>query len=192
MDNPGAVRGFQTQRHLTKDIQRFIYGEPRFLEALPECLALVERHHDEELAALFADVMDVGDVGMVQGTGGARFSNKASLGGFVGNQMPRQKLDRDGARQLEVRRSIQNSHPACPEPLVQAIVRKHAADERVDRERRLSREHLLRTLAQVLRLLGFSSRRHAGILFTAAIYRWRTRTKLHPRPGGGKRNSTQG
>src|SRR5262249_27469830 len=118
-------------------------------------------HHDEQLAALFADVMDVGDVGVVQCAGGARLSSKASLGGFVRHQMPGQKLDGHGALQLEVHRSIQDSHRTSAEPRLQSVVPQHAAHKRVHAGRRLAMVRLLRPLANAFWLLSLRSRRHA-------------------------------
>src|SRR5262249_16298033 len=100
---------------------------------------------------------------------------------------------RDNAPQLEVGRSIQNPHPARAKALLEPVMRKHAADERVDRERRLSREHLLRTWPKSFAC--WVSVRDATRVFSL--------TQLYPagelgpktapaRPGGDKRNSAQG
>src|SRR5262249_11729070 len=105
--------------------------------------------------------MDVGDVGVVQGAGGARLSSKASLGGFIGHQMPGQKLDGHGPLQLEVHRSIQDSHRARAQPLFESVVRQHAADKRVHAGRRLAKVRLLRTMANAFGLLRLRPRRHA-------------------------------
>src|SRR5262249_13397762 len=58
-----------------------------------------------------------------------------------------------------------NSHPPCPEPLLQSVVGQHAANKRVPAEHRLAGVRLLRTWAQAFRLLSLSSRRQSGYSF---------------------------
>ena len=115
----------------TQNSDRFVDWEPSLLHALLERLPVVERHDDEELAVLFADVVDSCDVRMVDGAGGARLLNEARLGRLVADQMPGEKLDGYCPLELEVRRSIEKPHPAGAQPLLEPVVLKHAADERV-------------------------------------------------------------
>jgi hypothetical protein len=136
VNNSRAMRGIESEQHLAKDGRRFVNRKPPLLQALLERLALVERHRDEELALFLADFVNNGDVRMVQRTGGARLSNKASLGGLVTHQMPGKKLDRHRAPKLEVHRSIEHPHPPGAQPLLQAVMRQNALDEGVRRERR--------------------------------------------------------
>ena len=115
----------------TQNSDRFVDWEPSLLHALLERLPVVEGHHDVELAVLFADVVDSCDVRMVDGAGGARLLNEARLGRLVADQMPGEKLDGYCPLELEVRRSIEKPHPAGAQPLLEPVVLKHAADERV-------------------------------------------------------------
>src|SRR5262249_18041193 len=157
VDNPRAVRGLQAERHLANDSQRLVKADTPFLEALSKRLAFVKRHHDKELAVLLADVVDGGDVGMVQRACCAGFLHEARLRGRVAYQMPGQKFNRHGAPQLYVRPSIQDSHSAGAEPPLEAVVRQHAANERIHVAGRL-----LRATVQAFRLTSLGPRRHGG------------------------------
>ena len=115
----------------TQNSDRFVDWEPSLLHALLERLPVVERHDDEELAVLFADVVDSCDVRMVERARRAGFLNEARLGSLVADQLPGQKLDGYCPLERQVRRSIEKPHPARTQPLLEPVVLKHAADERV-------------------------------------------------------------
>src|SRR6266849_10101579 len=136
VNNPRGVRGFQRQRNLTENGQRCVDGERTILEAPLQCLAFVQSHDDEELRILFADGVDSADVGMIQRAGGLRFLEEARLGARVADQMAGKKLDRHRAPELEVGGPIENSHPACAQPLLQSEVRQDAPDEGIGCARR--------------------------------------------------------
>lgn len=62
-------------------------------QSLLERLALVVGHDDVELAVVLTDVVNGADVGIVESRGGARFAQKALLGGVVPAVLRWQKLD---------------------------------------------------------------------------------------------------
>ena len=106
----------------TQNSDRFVDWEPSLLHALLERLPVVERHDDEELAVLFADVVDSCDVRMVERARRPRLLNEARLGHLIADQMPGQKLDGNCPLQRQVGRPIKKSHSAGAQPLLEPVV----------------------------------------------------------------------
>ncbi len=68
---------------------------------------------------------------MVERARRAGLLNEARLGHLVADQMAGEKLNGYCPLERQVRRSIEKSHPAGAQPLLEPVVLKHAADERV-------------------------------------------------------------
>ena len=99
------------------------------------CNAILQRHpfqilhRDEGLAAVFADLVDRTNVRVVQGGCGPRLAAEAFerlrvLGKVVG-----QELEGDEAAKLCVLGLVDDTHPAAPEPLNDAVVGDDLANE---------------------------------------------------------------
>lgn len=55
--------------------------------------------------------------------------------------MPREQLDRDETPEREVGGSVEDSHSAGAQPLLDAVMREHATGERIRRRARPRRTH---------------------------------------------------
>src|SRR5262249_60711826 len=100
----------------------------------------VDSHEEEDLACRRAIMVNGADVRMTRRAGGTCLSNESRFGRAIPDQVARQHLDGHSASELEVRRSIENSHPASAKPVVQSVMRQDAAHERVNLEECWSRE----------------------------------------------------
>jgi hypothetical protein len=85
-----------------------------------------ERHHHEELAVLFADVVDGADVEVVELARRARLAKKAGLGGLVADQMLGEDLDRHRAPEPKVLRQVHLAHSTFAQKRAQLVVRQRA------------------------------------------------------------------
>ena len=123
MHDARAVRGGQPGGDIARDARRLADGQRPALDALPQRLAVVERHRDEELAVPFADVVHRGDVGMVEGAGGLRLAQEAGACVRVLRDRRRQKLERDLAMQALVFGKIDDAHPTGTDGFEDAVMR---------------------------------------------------------------------
>src|SRR5262249_51006664 len=103
--------------------------------------------------------MDRADVGMVERTGGTRFSKKASFRRLIADQMAGKKFDCYRASELEVRGAIENAHATGAELLFQPVVRQDAAHERIGRGTLLPNGGRLPRVLATLRGLYWCSRK---------------------------------
>jgi hypothetical protein len=89
--------------------------ERAFFQAIGESFALKVFHHDVAHAVLFADIVELADVGMIQGRDGAGFAFETRVGfGFFG-EMLGENFDGDGAVEASVARAVDFTHAACAE-----------------------------------------------------------------------------
>src|SRR5262249_62195380 len=109
--NSSAVGKLEAEQDLAKNIQHLVDGETTLLQFPLERFALIERHDYEELAVLLADVMNGGDVGMVERTGGPWLSNETSLGRLVAGQISGEELYCRGTTRVLFSRPLEVSHP---------------------------------------------------------------------------------
>ena len=122
MDDARGVRGGQPGGDLARDARRLADCQRPALDALPQRLAVIERHRDEQLAVPFADVVHRGDVGVVEGAGGLRLAQKAGARVRVLRDRRRQKLERDLAMQALVFGKIDDAHPTGTDGCEDAVM----------------------------------------------------------------------
>ena len=116
MHDAGAVRLSQPLADLRGDVDGLVQRQRPPLDPLLQCLALVVRHHEVELAV--GGLVDLGngaDVGMVQRRGRLGFLEEPLLGRLVAGQARREELDGDLALQARVLSRINDPHAAVAE-----------------------------------------------------------------------------
>ncbi len=116
------------QRELERlaDRDRAVAGEPR-----RDRLALVERHHDVELAVLrLLDRVDRGDRRVVERGGGARLGDEALLGLGARHEVRREELQGDRAPELLVAGAVDDAHAAAAEARLDLVMADGLADHR--------------------------------------------------------------
>ena len=130
MQNAGVVRRGQTIGDADDQLDDVLPRPWARLDPVPE-RAAVNELGDQVLAPVeLAGVMDREDVGMIERGCELRFALEAPPGRRVG-QIGGEKLDRDGAIELGIRRAIDRAHPAFAKLVIEAI----CADRRARRER---------------------------------------------------------
>src|SRR5438045_4858453 len=67
MDNPLAVRGLESIRHLDREREQALLLHGPAFDQMFQGLACQAFHHDEQMPVVLSDLMDGADVGMVQG-----------------------------------------------------------------------------------------------------------------------------
>ena len=77
MDDPARVQGGERGQHSEADRHRLGDAQRSPAQALGQHLALQQLHRDEELAVVFADLVDLADVRMVDAGRGARLAPEA-------------------------------------------------------------------------------------------------------------------
>ena len=82
------------------------------LEPLLQRLSVDVLHGDERFAVDLADLVDLADVGMVQGGGGFGFAQKALLGGGVGFEVFGEEFQGDVALEHRVAGEVHLTHAA--------------------------------------------------------------------------------
>jgi hypothetical protein len=115
MDDPRFVRVSESARHLLRDRKGFIEREAAAVEARLQRFAIVERHGDEQLSVLgLPDLVDRADARVIEGGGGARFSDESRLGVRVFTQVRRKKFQCDMTAEPLVSRSVHDRHAPAP------------------------------------------------------------------------------
>lgn len=92
------------------------------LDPLLERLALVERHGDEELLLPVADLVNSGNVWMIEGARGLRLSEEARLRVRILRDRGREELEGDLSVQAGIFGEIDDAHPADAKRPEDAIV----------------------------------------------------------------------
>ena len=95
VDDALGVRGGQSGGDLTDEPDDIVDSHGPARETFLQRLAVIERHGDEQLASPLADLVDRGDVRMVERAGGLCFSNEAQLRHRVICRAGRQELQRN-------------------------------------------------------------------------------------------------
>lgn len=103
----------QAVANFSADAGELLERERSLFQAIGESFSLEIFHDDVADAALFADVVELANVGMIQRGDGTSFTFKAGVGfGFFG-EMFGQNFDGDGAIEASVARGINFAHAAC-------------------------------------------------------------------------------
>ena len=113
MDHTFVVRGGEAERGLVDDLRGRADGDLVFaLEQGAERLAFDKLHDEERLALVFADVVDLDDVRIIQCRHAARFAQEAFLHALVVRQRIRQDLDGDIAVERGLVSLVDHAHAA--------------------------------------------------------------------------------
>ena len=113
MDHSVLIRFLEALADVDSVLQHLLRRQRSFHQAIAQGLAVEEFHDQEIRPILVADVMQGTDIGVVQRRNSPRFALEALLGLEIRRKMRRQDLDRDGAIQARVARTIHLTHAAC-------------------------------------------------------------------------------
>jgi hypothetical protein len=108
----GAMQGFGDGG---ADFEDFSEGQGAFADAVGEGFAFEVLHDQVVGAVLRADVVELADIGMIQGGEGAGFAFEALLQFGRGGEVRGEDLDGDGAVQAGVAGAIDFTHAAGAE-----------------------------------------------------------------------------
>jgi hypothetical protein len=98
-------------------------------QAQAQILAADVPHGEVEHVVVLAGVVDRDDVGVVQGRRDLGLGGEPAAERFVAGELGSQELERDGALQGDVRGAVDDTHPAAPDELVDAVSGERRADE---------------------------------------------------------------
>jgi len=128
MDDAALVGPGEAGGDLGGQAGRFVDGEGAALDLRLERLAVVAGHGEEELAVgALPELVDGGDVRVVQGGGGLRLFEEPLLGHGVASQGRRQEFQRHRAQEAGVLGPEDQPHAAAADLFEDAIVRDAAA-----------------------------------------------------------------
>lgn len=115
-------------RNLGSDAKSPLLWQRPALQRLTELLASDELHCDECLTRDFIDLVDDGDVGMLESTCCLCLLNEAAFPVRVRNELWWQHLQSDFAVELHVEGAVDDSHSAAGNLLRYPVVRQRAPD----------------------------------------------------------------
>ena len=78
-----------------------------------------------------ADLVDRGDVWMIERAGGARLPQQAGRGFGIADRVRRQELERDASFQIRILGQIHRAHPACADVADDPVMGDAGADHGV-------------------------------------------------------------
>ena len=111
---PGGVRGVQAGGHLGDDARGAPGGERALvLEAAVQVGPVDVAHDQVQAAVVLARGVHGHEVGMVDRRGQARLEREARAQARVARPVGGDHLDGDGAAQVELRRAVDDAHPAA-------------------------------------------------------------------------------
>ena len=129
MHDVARVSRAEPPGNLNGEVQRFADGNQTARQFLSEGFSLVVPHDDEQLVVFgFFQPVDHADIGMIQRRSGPCFAQQAFFVPGTDGKIRRQEFQRDGALELYVERFVHHTHPACTEPLGDAVVRNGLTD----------------------------------------------------------------
>ena len=103
--------------------QQFFQIERAILDGVLKGLPFQKFHGDEGFAAVFANIVNGADVGMIQRRSGLCFALETRERLGIRRNGIRQKFQRDKTQQACVFRLVNDAHPPAANPLDNAIVR---------------------------------------------------------------------
>src|SRR5688500_18124835 len=113
MKHTDVVRGVETRANLACELNRFINRKTADATQKRRELLTLDVFHREEVATIsFADVVNPADILVTHLSCHAHFTMKPGEGSAIGQEMVRQKLQRDGLAQLQIVGSIYLAHSA--------------------------------------------------------------------------------
>ena len=129
MDDARGVGGVERSGDLAQQPDRFgrrqrpVGGDPAL-----EVAALDQAHGDDQLAVLLAGVVDGDDVGVVETGGEARLAQEPFAEGLVVGEVAGDHLECHRAVERQVRRPVDDAHPAARDQRVDAVPTESRAD----------------------------------------------------------------
>src|SRR5581483_9300758 len=128
MHDSGCVSPGEPVGNLNGVLQSVLQGQAIFSDQLIEGLAGDELHGNEIRAVRRADVVNVDDVGVIQGRRGLGFLHEAALAFGAGGSVGAQDFDGDGTVEMSVEGAIHHSHAAFTELCFNPVVAQKLAD----------------------------------------------------------------
>ena len=110
MDDAGGVGRIERVGQLRHDAGDLGHRQRPAGEASSQGFALVVRHRDERLAGMRTDLVDRGDVRVIQRAGGARLSQQAGRSVRVADVFGGKEFERDAAVQASILSQINRPH----------------------------------------------------------------------------------
>jgi hypothetical protein len=146
MDNAGRVCRGEGVRDLRDDSGNFRDGHRPMCETIRNRLSVVIRHGDERLPGVLADLVNGGNVRMIERAGGARLSQQAGRSFWIAGLVRRQKLEGNASAEINILGEINRTHPAGPDvaddPIVRDLGPNHARLACVERQQRCLQGHV--------------------------------------------------
>src|SRR5262249_18716558 len=112
------------------DIQNVFDFQWTLCNQIPDRRAFHKRHRKENCSLAFIDFKNRADVGMIQRSHRFGLTLELLSQRVLGNQLRRDKLQRDGSLQLRVLSFVHHSHTALAELLLDVIMRDSSTDHR--------------------------------------------------------------
>jgi len=130
--NDGAIMGGgEAVGELNGEGKEVRFGEGTWGEGGVERVARNEFHDEEIGIALGVEIVDGGDVGVIQLGESAGFVAEAVTRGFIGESSGRENLDGHIAIEARIVGEVNNSHAAAADSREDSVVTENGTDERV-------------------------------------------------------------
>ena len=129
VDDTFGVSGIERIGNLDSKRQQHLGFQRTPCDAVLQCHAVQELHHDERLISVPADLVNRADIWVVEGRCGSCFPPKAFERLRVSGYIFREKLEGDKATKVGVLGFVDHTHPAAAQLLDDAVVGDGLADE---------------------------------------------------------------
>ena len=128
MDDSFAVRGFERVGDLNADVEYGLSVERSAGDTVLQRHPIQKFHGDEGLAVLLPDVIDGANVRVAESGRGLRLTLKTGQRLWVSGNFLRQELECNETVQAGVLGLVDDTHPAAPQLLNDAVMRDGLAD----------------------------------------------------------------
>jgi hypothetical protein len=168
-----CVRGREPLGHARGDLDRLLHRQRPAPQPISQRAPFVVRHGDEEAAVVrLSDLVDGGDVGVIEGGGGPRLLHQPAVRRGIAAQVGRQQLERHRAVQSGVPCQVDPPHPPLPQRADDAVSPHYGAllriviqlvQEHGDTAVERRQEAVALRLTGVQRLVRLQQRGHARV-----------------------------
>jgi hypothetical protein len=121
VNDPACMQRRQCGEHRQCNGRGLGYGQGSSEQSRAQSFALQQLHGDEQLAAIFANLVELADVGVVDARRGARFTPESPAGHFIIGER-RHHLHSDSALESLVTGCVHHSHPALSQLAVDRVM----------------------------------------------------------------------
>jgi hypothetical protein len=128
MHDAGRVRGQQAFRQLRAEVKQVAFRQRAADQLLRQGAAGDVFGDEVSDAVVGVEIIDGGDVGMIEAGESERLVTQAVARGLVGQRLGGEDLDRDLAVEVLVARAEDLAHAAGADLLLQTIVAEHRGD----------------------------------------------------------------